>query len=141
MPLALPDLIQKDSFRKFVEELCLLQKHPHFAVVSGYDLGETIELNYIFSLDYGKKMSEFSVTIKINLPKKELVVPTITDLIPGALISEREIQEMLGIKVKDIPDPRRLFLDETFPKGKYPWRRDNKGIDKMVRDISKEGKR
>lgn len=133
--------VNRESFREIVGELCVIQKYPHFAVTAGYDLGETVELCYIFSLDYGMPMSEYSFVVKVALQKDSLEIPTITDLIPGALISEREIQEMLGVKVKGIPDPRRLFLDESFPKGKYPWRRDGKGIEKLVRDMSKEGKR
>ena len=57
------------------------------------------------------------VTIGVRLPKSDLSIPTITDLIPGALFSEREKQEFFGITVTGIPDGRRLFLPGRLPTG------------------------
>jgi membrane-bound hydrogenase subunit beta len=55
---------------------------------------------------------------------------------PGATFTEREKQEMLGIEVVGIPDPRRLFLPDDFPEGVYPWRKDEKGIpDSMIKNL------
>lgn len=102
--------------------------YPHLSVIAGTDLGEELELVYIFSLYYGRRHGEYMVALAIRLPKSDLRVPTISDLIPGAVFTEREKQEMLGIEVVGIPDPRRLFLPEEFPLGIYPWRKDEKGI-------------
>jgi membrane-bound hydrogenase subunit beta len=111
-------------------------RFPHFAVIAGNDLGEEIELLYILSVFYGRNFGEYMVTIGIRLPKADLNVPTITDLIPGALLSEREKQEFFGITVTDIPDGRRLFLPDDFPQGVYPWRKDETGIKpEMVREL------
>jgi membrane-bound hydrogenase subunit beta len=111
-------------------------RFPHFAVIAGSDLGEEIELLYIFSVFYGTKFGEYMVTFGIRLPKTDLTIPTITDLIPGALLSEREKQEFFGITVTDIPDGRRLFLPDDFPQGVYPWRKDETGIKPdMVREL------
>ncbi|MFA4855445.1 MAG: NADH-quinone oxidoreductase subunit C [archaeon] len=130
--------VERYSFKEAVKHLCGLYEMPHFSVIAGCDLGETIELNYIFTLGYGTKFGELCVVLKVALPKKDLVVPTITDLVPAALISEREIQEMLGVKVQGIPDARRLFLPEEFPKGVFPWRRDSKGPERLVRNLNRE---
>jgi len=111
-------------------------RFPHLAVIAGNDLGEEIELLYILSVFYGTKFREYMITIGIRLPKTDLNVPTITDLIPGALLSEREKQEFFGITVTDIPDGRRLFLPDDFPQGVYPWRKDETGIKpEMVREL------
>ncbi len=111
-------------------------RFPHFAVIAGNDLGDEIELLYILSVFYGTKFGEYMITIGIRLPKTDLTVPTITDLIPGALLSEREKQEFFGITVTDIPDGRRLFLPDEFPQGVYPWRKDETGIKpEMVREL------
>jgi len=111
-------------------------RFPHLAVIAGNDLGTEIELLYIFSVFYGTKFGEYMVTIGIRLPKTDLTVPTITDLIPGALISEREKQEFFGITVTGIPDGRRLFIPDEFPQGVYPWRKDETGIKpEMVREL------
>ncbi len=112
--------------------------YPHLAVIAGSDLGEEVELVYIFSLYYGVKHGEYLVSISIRLPKRDLRVPTISDLVPGAVFTEREKQEMLGVEVVGIPDPRRLFLPDEFPQGVYPWRKDEKGIpEPMVKELWK----
>jgi len=110
--------------------------YPHLSVISGSDMGDSIRLLYHFSLYYGRVKGEYTVTFSVLLPKDDLTVPTISDLIPGAVFSEREKQEFLGVKVSGIPDGRRLFLPEDFPEGIYPWRRDGTGIpDGMVKDL------
>lgn len=109
---------------------------PHLAVISGVDIGDEIELLYHFSLFYGTKHGECTVTLKVKVPKSDPRVPTISDLMPSAVFTEREKQEMLGIEVVGIPDPRRLFLPDDFPAGVYPWRKDNTGIpDSMVKNL------
>ena len=127
--------VDKSVFKKVVEHLIKLQKYPHLAVASGSDLGKTIELIYHFSIYYGKRNQEVSLNIAVNLPKSNPIIETISDLIPGAVITEREKQEMLGVKIKDIPDNRRVFLPDDFPKGVYPWRKDETGPQKMVRNL------
>jgi len=42
---------------------------------------------------------------------------------------------MLGVKIKGIPDSRRVFISDDFPKGMYPWRKDETGPQKMVRNL------
>jgi membrane-bound hydrogenase subunit beta len=111
---------------------------PHLSVIAGADLGDAIRLLYIFSVQYGSPKSEYMVTFGIELPKTDLTVPTISDLIPGAVFSEREKQEFFGIRVVGIPDGRRLFLPEDFPEGVFPWRKDETGVPEgMVRDLWK----
>lgn len=118
-----------------VAYLCEKYPYPHFSFCSGYDTGKGLELLYHFSINYGVRAGEIMLTMDVALPKKDPVIGTITDLIPGALIAEREMQEMLGIKVKGIPDSRRLFLDKSFPKGVFPWRRDETGPEKLIRNV------
>lgn len=127
--------VEKDAFKNMVEHLIKLHKFPHLAVTSGSDLGETIELIYHFSLYYGSRMGEISLNVSVELPKSNPTIETICDLIPGALITEREKQEMLGVKIKGIPDGRRVFLPDDFPEGVYPWRKDETGPQKMVRNL------
>ncbi len=127
--------VDRELFRPAVQNLIGI-RFPHLAVIAGNDLGSEIELLYIFSVFYGQKFGEYMVTIAVRLPKSDLSIPTITDLIPGALFSEREKQEFFGITVKDIPDGRRLFLPEDFPQGVYPWRKDETGIPpEMIRNL------
>lgn len=96
---------------------------------------------YHFYIYWGIPREEILVTLTISLDKSDLRTPTITGIIPGALTSEREKQEMLGIEVVDIPDGRRLFLPEDFPEGVYPWRKDETGIPPdMVKELWATGR-
>ncbi len=126
--------IDKSIFKNMVKHLVDLQ-YPHLAVISGNDLGKTIELIYHFSVNYGLKFKEISLNIGVELPKSKPTIETICDFIPGALVSEREKQEMLGVTIEGIPDSRRLFLPDDFPKDVYPWRKDSKGMEKVIRNL------
>lgn len=127
--------VDRESFKDFVEEVYEIQEDAHFSVCTGTDLGESVELIYYFSLNFRERHGEIYLGIRVSLPKDDLKIQTITDVVKGAQISEREIQEMLGVKVEGTPDARRLFLDEDFPEETYPWRRDEKGPDKITKNF------
>jgi membrane-bound hydrogenase subunit beta len=127
--------VRQDLLKPAIQTLMEIS-FPHLAVISGVDVEEYIDLLYTFTLYFGVKHGEYTLTVKIRLPKSDLRVPTISDLLPGAVFTEREKQEMLGIEVVGIPDPRRLFLPNDFPEGVYPWRKDEKGIpESMIKNL------
>ena len=126
--------VDKSAFKGLIKHLCDLQ-YPHLAIISGNDLGKTIELIYHFTINFGGRMEEINLNISVELPKTKPEIETICDLIPGALITEREKQEFFGVKIKGIPDDRRLFLPDDFPKDVYPWRRDEKGLEKLYKNL------
>jgi len=126
--------IDKSIFKDLIKHLCELQ-FPHLGVASGNDLGKTIELIYHFTLNYGNRLKEINLNISVELPKSKPEIETICDWIPGALITEREKMEMLGVKIIGIPDDRRLFVPDDFPNDVYPWRRDEKGPDKFYKNL------
>lgn len=126
--------VDKGVFKKVVKHLIALQ-YPHLAVVSGNDLGNIIELIYHFTLYYEYRLGEITLNISVDLPKSKPEIESICDLIPGALVTEREKMEFLGVKFKGIPDQRRLFVPEDFPKDIYPWRRDETGPDKLYKNL------
>jgi len=125
--------VKRESFREAVRHLSKIQEYPHFIIISSSDLGNEVELIYHFTIYYGYHLEEISVGIRVMLSKKDLKIPTITDLIPGAIFPERETQEMMGVEVVNIPDNRRLFLDGVLPEGVYPWRKDETGPEKFLR--------
>ncbi|MDD1678338.1 MAG: NADH-quinone oxidoreductase subunit C [Methanomicrobiales archaeon] len=127
--------VRQDLLKPAIQTLIDIS-FPHLAVISGVDIAEQIELLYTFTIYFGVKHGEYTLTIKILVPKSDPRVPTISDLMPGAVFTEREKQEMLGIEVVGIPDPRRLFLPDDFPEGIYPWRKDEKGIpESMIKNL------
>jgi membrane-bound hydrogenase subunit beta len=132
--------IEKSIFKELVKYLIDYQ-YPHLAVVSGNDLGKNIELIYHFTINFGKRLEQVNLNISVEIPKSKPEIDTICDLIPGALITEREKQEMLGVKVKGIPDDRKLFLPDDWPDDIYPWRRDEKGPEKYYKNLHEVNKK
>jgi len=132
--------LTRESLRPAIQRLMDIH-FPHVAVIAFADTGEAIDLMYHLYIYYGIPHEEILVTLTVTLDKTDLKIPTITDLIPGTLTSEREKQEMLGIDVIGIPDGRRLFLPEDFPQGVYPWRKDSTGIPAdMIKELWSTGR-
>ena len=113
--------VDRDAFHEAVAHLCA-SFDPHLSVISGDDLGDTLALNYHFSVGWGERYGEITFTLRTSIPKSDLRIPTITNLLPGAQTSEREKQEFYGITVEGIPDGRNLFLPEDMTI--HPWRLD-----------------
>lgn len=128
------------GLRPAVEKLISIH-FPHFVVIAAEDRGDEIVLPYFFRLYHGVRHAETMVVLSVHVPKSAPVVPSLCDLIPGILISEREKQEMIGVTVENIPDGRRMFLPDDFPEGVYPWRKDETAPQPpMVRDLWSAGR-
>jgi Ni,Fe-hydrogenase III component G len=65
-----------------------------------------------------------ALTVRTSVPRTEPDVPSICEVIPGAVLYEREIQDMFGVTVTNIPDPRPLLLPDGWPAGQHPLRKD-----------------
>lgn len=88
------------------------------STISGLDKGETFEIIYHFSTP------ETDFNLRTEIPRADPHIESITPLIPGAILYERELQDMFGIVVDHIPDPRRVILSDDWPEGQYPLRKD-----------------
>jgi len=117
--------VDRDKIRDAVEYFIeIADVYPHFSIISASDEGDEVELNYHFTLGFGKLHEEFSVNFKVSIPKNDLVIKSITKMVPAVIYSEREIREMMGVEFDELEDKRHMFLTKDFPDGIYPWRRD-----------------
>ncbi len=89
---------------------------------SGMDMREGIEIIYHLA----KEEKNMLINVKTLIPYSKLEIESIGKKIKAFRWIEREINEMLGVKFKGHPDMRRLLLADSFPKGKYPLRKDFK---------------
>ena len=133
--------VPRAQFHAVVAHLCA-RFSPHLSVISGDDLGDAVAFNYHFTVGWGKRYGEITFTIRTRVPKDDFRLPTITDVLPGALTSEREKQEFYGITIEGIPDGRNLFLpaDATI----HPWRKDleeetQKSVKRLVKWEERDG--
>jgi Ni,Fe-hydrogenase III component G len=90
----------------------------HLSTITGLDKNDVFEVLYHFANEY------LSLSVRITTPRNEPVIPSICEVIPGAILYERELQDMFGIVVENIPDPRPLVLPDDWEQGVYPLRKD-----------------
>ncbi len=123
--------VKREKFKEAVKLLMKLQ-YPHIAIIAGSDNGKTIDLVYLFSLFYGDRFKEISLNLKVSLDREKPSLESITDLIPGAQTTEREIKEMLGVEFIGLPDMHNIFLPEDFPKDIFPLRKNQEGLEELL---------
>lgn len=81
-----------------------------FLTLNGLKIDEeTTEIQWIFS----KYSAVDETVVFFAYAKDEDIIPSITDMIPSAIISQREIIDMFGIEVAD--STGGLYLDEDSP--------------------------
>ncbi len=90
-----------------------------FSIITGIDVRIGVELIYHMSFDAQGTL----VSVRTQVPKPELEMPTLTDVIEGANWIEREIHEMLGVNFTGHPNLKRLLLPDDWPAGEYPYRK------------------
>jgi Ni,Fe-hydrogenase III large subunit/NADH:ubiquinone oxidoreductase subunit C len=110
-------LVKPGRHREAISLILKNIKEVALSTISGVDLGEEIELNYHMRCNG-------SVTIRNRVPKENPKIQTITDLIPGATLYEREAFDLLGVMFEGHPNLKRLMLPEDWNQGEYPLRKD-----------------
>ena len=91
----------------------------HVVQISAADNGKTFEL--LYHLTGAHRMV---VVLAIEIPRDTPEVPTTSDLLPPAGIYERQIHDLLGIRFVGHPGLKRIILNEDWPEGEYPLRKD-----------------
>ncbi|MCK5024704.1 MAG: NADH-quinone oxidoreductase subunit C [Thermoplasmata archaeon] len=92
----------------------------YICVIGARDIGDNIELVYPFALEKEERL----IVLKTLVPKSDPNIDTISKVIPGAVLYEREAFEMLGVNFRDHPQMEILFLPETWGDKGNPLRKD-----------------
>ena len=90
----------------------------HLSTITGIHNDDQIELLYHFI------HKTVAITLRTSLPLSNPVTNSITSIIPGATLYEREVHEMLGVDFKNHPELTPLLLPEQWPPKVYPLRKD-----------------
>ena len=112
--------VKKDALRDAVKHLTKDLEFKHMSTVTGVDLGEKIEVIYHLA-----HKGSIVASIRLSVSKKNPSVPTVTDLVPGAVLYEREVHDLFGVNFKGHPDLSPLMLPEEWPQGVYPLRKEH----------------
>ena len=123
------------SSKKTVRYLTKKMNFTHLSTITGVDLEGTIEV--IYHLNYG---GGIELSLKVHVPKDKPILPTVTDIIPGAILYEREVHDLFGVTFKGHPDLSPLLLPEGWPQDVYPLRKEWT-IEKIEKEVGKGGRR
>ncbi|MDF1500127.1 MAG: NADH-quinone oxidoreductase subunit C [Anaerolineales bacterium] len=122
-----PEPNRLDVFVKYLEDLVPIavglrvQGLGYLAAITGLDHGPEADiLEALYHFCTGKVV----VTLRVNLPRRSPVVPTMTNIIPGAEAFERELSEMFGVEIDGLEHPSHLYLPDDMPVDLYPLRKD-----------------
>jgi len=101
---------------------------------SGMEMREGIEIIYHLAREDKNTL----INVKTLVPFPDLEIDSVGKKIPAFRWIEREMNEMLGVTFVGHPDMRRLILADSFPKGKYPLRKNFKHSDVTDEDYDYE---
>jgi len=110
--------VDSPEIRNWVEGLIKSGKFRVLSTITGYEENDRLYIVYHFMNTEGE------LNVRTSVPKENPILPSITPVLPGGVLYEREIQDLLGVKFEGIMDSRRLILPEHWPEGVYPLRKD-----------------
>lgn len=92
---------------------------PMLCAITGLDLGGSLQVIYQMSTEKGVVLS-----MKVDVPKDDPVIESVAPLFPGVTFYERELIDMFGFQIKNIPDSYRYPLPDWWPTDQFPLRKD-----------------
>lgn len=124
-----------EQFRQVFELAVRRLDFNQLCTITGLDEGETLAFLYHLARADG-----IVLTIKTCLPKAQPNLQTISDLFPGSINYERELEDLLGARVAGLPPGQRYPLPDDWPTGQYPLRKDWKPTEHTPAAAAKEEK-
>jgi NADH-quinone oxidoreductase subunit C len=91
-----------------------------FATATGLDVRDGIDVLYHWAFEPAGVV----VTLKALAAGPDITLDSIANDVPAANWIEREMHDLLGVNFPNHPDMRRLILDDSWPEGVYPLRKD-----------------
>jgi NADH-quinone oxidoreductase subunit C len=109
--------VPRNDLIKTVNTLSNELNIQHLSTITARDTGNELEILYHFLF------KGVVITVRTTCPKDDPTIDTIVNIFPGAVLYERELNDILGIVPKGHPDLRRLVLPDDWVGG-YPLRKD-----------------
>jgi NADH-quinone oxidoreductase subunit C len=102
--------VNQDKLKAFISRLINESNIRQLSTITGLDLGQNIGIIYHFS--HGRD----TLHVKTLIPKTQPTAESIVDIIPGAILYEMEIHDMLGVTFSGNPwMDKKLLLPDTWP--------------------------
>jgi NADH:ubiquinone oxidoreductase subunit C len=111
--------VQAKEIKKALSALKEKMDCAHLSAISCID--ETDSFALIYHLWSGEGSM---VSVRAKIPKAKPEIETVTGIFPSANLFERENHDLFGVEPTGHPDLRRLMLNEDWPEGEFPMRKD-----------------
>jgi len=111
--------VPADRFMQVFSHAATSMGFTHLCTMTGLDEGENLAFVYHLARPDGTLLN-----LKLAVPKTAPVIKTVTHLFPGGIMYEREVVDILGVRVEGLPPGKRYPLPDNWPAGQYPLRKD-----------------
>jgi NADH:ubiquinone oxidoreductase subunit C len=102
--------VDQNHLRSFIIRIVKEAFVQHLSTITGLDLGQNIGIIYHFWRDRD------TIHVKTFVSKTEPTTVSVVDILPGAILYEMEIHDMLGVNFTGNPwMDRKLLLPDTWP--------------------------
>ncbi len=91
----------------------------NLSAITGLDEGSVFGVVYHLN-----KKGKTVLSLKITVPRENPAINTVTGYFPSADAYERELVDLLGIKVEGMALGNHYPLPDNWPAGEYPLRKD-----------------
>lgn len=107
------------SHNRLREVIMFLKKNgfSHLSAITGTQTNNNL-IEILYHLDRAGTL----VTVRLVLPQNDDSISTITDIILGASLYEREIHDLFGVKFEGHPQLSRLILPDEWKNDSFPLR-------------------
>jgi len=79
---------------------------------------------FMVSHDFAFDKENVLLSLIVPIPADDPTIPSISDIVPAAGWSEREMRDLVGITPEGMTNPKRLVLPDGWPENLHPLRKD-----------------